>query len=136
GKGWGGGVVGAGEAGGGAGVWGGGRVMISVLGIFLMGLPYLHGLAVGISLAVAIAVLAALTLLPALLGFVGFTIDRWRVGRHRESTRETFWHRWARIVQRRPVPIALAGLLVLLVIAMPALHLRLGSADASNDPKS
>ncbi|HEU5481384.1 MAG TPA: MMPL family transporter, partial [Candidatus Tumulicola sp.] len=57
-------------------------VMVSVLGIFLMGLPFLHGLSVGISLAVVIAVLAALTLLPALLGFVGSNIDRLRVGRH------------------------------------------------------
>ena len=117
-------------------VFAGTTVMISVLGMFLMGLPFLHGLAVGISLAVAVAVLAALTLLPALLGFVGFTIDRWRVGRHRASARETFWHRWARTVQRRPVPIALAGLLTLLIIAVPALHLRLGNADASNDPKT
>src|SRR4029077_18291877 len=78
-------------------------VMVSVLGIFLMGLPFLHGLAVGISLAVVIAVLAALTLLPALLGFVGFTIDRFKVGRTPRE-RETLWHRWARTVQRRPVP--------------------------------
>jgi RND superfamily putative drug exporter len=111
-------------------------VMVSVLGMFLMGLPYLHGLAVGISLAVVVAVLAALTLLPALLGFVGFTIDRLRVGRRTTTNRETFWHRWARTVQKRPAPIALAGLLVLLVIAVPALSLRLGNADASNDPKS
>jgi RND superfamily putative drug exporter len=117
-------------------VFAGFTVMVSVLGIFLMGLPFLHGLAVGISLAVVIAVLAALTLLPALLGFVGFTIDRFKVGRRTPSGRETMWHRWARTVQRRPVPIALAGLIVLLLMAVPALQLRLGNADASNDPKS
>jgi len=117
-------------------VFAGFTVMVSVLGIFLMGLPFLHGLAVGISLAVVVAVLAALTLLPALLGFVGFTIDRFKVGRRTPSDRETLWHRWARVVQRRPVPIALAGLVVLLLLAVPALQLRLGSADASNDPKS
>ncbi|HYL52489.1 MAG TPA: MMPL family transporter, partial [Acidimicrobiia bacterium] len=117
-------------------VFAGFTVMVSVLGIFLMGLPFLHGLAVGISLAVVIAVLAALTLLPALLGFVGFTIDRFKVGRRTPSGRETLWHRWARTVQHRPVPIALAGLIVLLLIAVPALQLRLGNADASNDPKS
>jgi RND superfamily putative drug exporter len=111
-------------------------VMVSVLGMFLMGLPFLHGLAVGISLAVAVAVLAALTLLPALLGFVGFTIDRLRVGVRTTSTRETLWHRWARTVQRRPATIALTGLAVLVIAAVPALHLRLGNADAGNDPKS
>jgi RND superfamily putative drug exporter len=109
-------------------------VMVSVLGMFLMNLPFLHGLTLGVSLAVAIAVLAALTLLPALLGFVGFTIDRFRVGRRDLSTRETLWHRWARMVQRRPAPIALSGLAVLIVLALPALGLRLGISDHSNDP--
>jgi putative drug exporter of the RND superfamily len=116
-------------------VFAGFTVMVSVLGIFLMGLPFLHGLAVGISLAVVIAMLAAITLLPALLGFVGFTIDRFRVGRHTSSGKETMWHRWARTVQRRPLPIALAGLAVLVLLALPTLGLHLGNADASNDPK-
>ena len=62
-------------------VFAGFTVMISVLGMFLMGLNFLQGLAVGTSLAVVVAVLAAITLLPALLGFVGFTIDRFHVGR-------------------------------------------------------
>jgi RND superfamily putative drug exporter len=117
-------------------VFAGFTVMISVLGIFLMGLDFLHGLAVGTSFAVVVAVLAAVTLLPALLGFVGFTIDKFRVGRHTASGRETVWHRWARQVQRRPAVIALAGLAVLVLAAVPALQLRLGAADASNDPKS
>jgi RND superfamily putative drug exporter len=117
-------------------VFAGFTVMISVLGMFLMGLNFLHGLAVGTSLAVAIAVLAAITLLPALLGFVGFTIDRLRVGRPREREDEGMWHRWARTVQRRPAPIALAGFALLVVVALPTLSLRLGSADESNDPKS
>jgi RND superfamily putative drug exporter len=109
-------------------------VMISVLGIFLMNLNFLHGLAVGTSLAVVIAMLAATTLLPALLGFVGFTIDRFHVGRTATSTEGGMWHRWARTVQRRPAVIALAGLAALVLIAVPALGLRLGAADASNDP--
>jgi RND superfamily putative drug exporter len=117
-------------------VFAGFTVMISVLGMFLMGLNFLHGLAVGTSLAVALAVLAAITLLPALLGFVGFTIDRFHVGRHTERDGEGMWHRWARVVQRRPAPIAVAGLAVLVVAALPTLGLRLGSADASNAPKS
>jgi putative drug exporter of the RND superfamily len=117
-------------------VFAGVTVMISVLGILLMGLPFLHGLAVGTSLAVFIAVVAAVTLLPALLGFVGTTIDRFRVGRRKQHSGETMWHRWARVVQRRPGFIAAAGLVVLLTLAVPALALRLGGADASTDPPS
>jgi putative drug exporter of the RND superfamily len=115
-------------------VFAGMTVMISVLGMFLMHLSFLYGLAVGTALAVLVAVLAAITLLPALLGFVGFTIDRLRVGRHQQSTKESAWHRWARFVQRRPAIVAGVGLTVLVVAAIPAFSLRLGSADASNDP--
>ncbi len=115
-------------------VFAGFTVMISVLGMLLIGLSFLQGLAVGTSLAAAIAVLAAITLLPALLGFVGFTIDRLHVGRRTPSGKESAWHRWARFVSRRPATVALAGLAVLVVAAVPAFRLRLGSADASNDP--
>ena len=68
-------------------VFAGFTVMVSLLGMLLMGLNFLHGLAVGTSLAVVIAVAAAITLLPAMLGFVGFTIDRLKVGRRKPSTR-------------------------------------------------
>ncbi len=114
-------------------VFAGFTVMVSVLGMLLMGLDYLHGLAIGTSLAVVIAVLAAITLLPALLGFAGFTIDKFKVGRRKPKEKEGMWHRWARFVQKRPAPIAIIGFLVLIVIALPMLSLRLGSADASND---
>jgi len=116
-------------------VFAGVTVMLSVLGMFLMGLSFLDGLAVGTSLAVVLAVLAAITLLPALLGFVGFNIDKLHVGRRTPSGKETIAHRWARVVQHRPALIAVAGLAVLLVVAWPLLSLRLGAADASNDPK-
>ncbi len=116
-------------------IFAGVTVMVSVLGMFLMGIDFLHGLAVGVSLAVVIAMLAATTLLPALLGFVGFTIDRLHVGRRKPSTGEGMWHRWARTIQWRPWPIAIAGFLFLVIVALPVFSLRLGSADASNDPK-
>jgi RND superfamily putative drug exporter len=117
-------------------VFAGFTVMVSVLGMLLMGLNFLHGLAIGTSLAVVIAVLAAITLLPALLGFVGFTIDRLKVGRHRKPEGQGMWHRWAQFVQRRPAIIAIIGFVVLLIIALPLLQLRLGNADASNDKAS
>jgi RND superfamily putative drug exporter len=50
-------------------------VMISLLGMFLMGLTFVQGLAIAASVTVGVMVLASLTLLPALLGFVGRRID-------------------------------------------------------------
>ena len=112
-------------------------VMISVLGMLLMGLSFLYGLAVGTSIAVAISVAAALTLLPALLGFIGFNIDKLSVHRkNRKRTRISLWTRWADFVQRRPIPIAAIGFIVLAAASMPVFGLRLGMADAGNNPES
>jgi RND superfamily putative drug exporter len=117
-------------------VFAGCTVVVSLLGMFLMGLNFLHGLAVGTSVAVAIAVAAAVTLLPALLGFFGFSIDRLQVGRRHRRSRAGFWQRWAGFVQRHPWPLAVGGLALLLIMALPVFGMRLGTADAGNDPKA
>ena len=48
-------------------------VVISLLGLFVIGVSFIRGLAVGASLAVLFVMAAAVTLLPAVLGFVGWT---------------------------------------------------------------
>ena len=61
-------------------VFAGGTVVISLLGMLLMGISFVRGLAVSASVTVLITVIASLTLLPALLGFSGTNIERtkWR----------------------------------------------------------
>jgi RND superfamily putative drug exporter len=65
-------------------VFAGCTVVISLLGLFLMGVDFVNGMAVGTSVTVAVVMLASITLLPALLGFVGRTIDRFSVRRRKE----------------------------------------------------
>jgi RND superfamily putative drug exporter len=115
----------------------GGTVVISLLGLFLIGVSFIRGLSVGASLAVLFVMAAAVTLLPAVLGFVGYTIDRFALPgarRTRGSVEGTFWARWSRALQARPAPAAALGLLILVVLTIPAFGLRLGIADAGNDP--
>ena len=50
-------------------------VMISLLGMFMMGMRFVNGLAVAGSISVGVMVIASLTLLPALLSWVGHRID-------------------------------------------------------------
>ena len=50
-------------------------VMISLLGLFIMGLSFVQGLAVAGATAVLVMMLASITLLPALLGVVGTRIN-------------------------------------------------------------
>ena len=61
-------------------VFAGLAVIISLLGMLIMQLPFVTGMAVGAAVTVAITMLAAVTLLPAMLGFAGASIEvtRWR----------------------------------------------------------
>jgi RND superfamily putative drug exporter len=107
-------------------------VVIAMLGMMLLGISFLYGPAIGAALAVLATMLAALTLMPAILG------SRW--GRRIKpagngaggdpdlADRETgFAARWSGFVARRPVPVALLALVVLIALAIPALHMRRGS---------
>ena len=55
-------------------------VVISLMGMFLLGLPFIYGLALGAVAAVILIMVATLTLLPAMLGFAGEAIDRLHAG--------------------------------------------------------
>jgi putative drug exporter of the RND superfamily len=61
-------------------VFAGATVVISLLGMLLMGIGFVGGLGITASLTVAATVVASITLLPALLGFAGTNIERtkWR----------------------------------------------------------
>jgi putative drug exporter of the RND superfamily len=114
-------------------------VVLSLLGLFLLGLPFIYGASLGAVTAVLMTIAASMTLLPAALGFAGDNIDRFHVGlRRRDRTaaysRPAFWWRWSRQVQRRPWAAGGAALLALVVLALPFLSLRLSFTDAGTDP--
>ena len=55
-------------------------VVISLMGMLIMGLAFVNGLAIGSAVVVFITMIASVTLLPALLGFAGGRVEvtRWR----------------------------------------------------------
>jgi putative drug exporter of the RND superfamily len=113
----------------------GGTVVIALLGLLVVDMPFMDGLAVGTVLAVLMVLAVAVTLLPAMLGFAGHAIDRLRVpwvgGRSGPSR---FWYRWSLAVQRRPWVSAAAALVVLGTLAVPLFSIQLAFSDAGNDP--
>jgi putative drug exporter of the RND superfamily len=115
----------------------GSTVCIALLGILILGVSFLNGLAVASALTVVFTVLAAVTLLPALLGVFGMRVLS-RRQRRRAGPRggHSLWARWARTAERRPAILAAAAAVVMLVLAIPLLSLRLGSSDQGNDPSS
>jgi RND superfamily putative drug exporter len=113
-------------------------VIISLMGMLLLGITFLYGVAMAAALAVLFTMIAALTLLPALLTIAGKRVDRLRIpglGKRTPSTAEdTRWFRWSREIQKRPVLSAVLSGGLLLLLCVPTLSLRLGSNDAGTDP--
>jgi RND superfamily putative drug exporter len=125
-------------------------VAIGALGLLVLHQPLLTGVAVAAAATVLMTVLASLTLLPALLGCTGTRLARpsrlrlarlRRPGRLRRrggdrpaSGRSENPHaaeRWARVVQRRPVLAAVVSAGAILVLAAPALGMKLSMPDES-----
>ncbi|MGH2926225.1 MAG: MMPL family transporter [Solirubrobacterales bacterium] len=111
-------------------------VVIALMGMFTLGVDFLNGAALASSLAVLMTMLAALTVLPVLLSRFGRRVGRrWREKPRPAGTADAgFWFRWSAWIQRHPWPGAVAGLAIMLVLAAPALAMRLGNSDAGNDP--
>ncbi|HMC39245.1 MAG TPA: MMPL family transporter, partial [Acidimicrobiales bacterium] len=115
-------------------------VCIAMMGQFVLGLPFLYGLALSASITVLLTMVASLTLLPALLGFFGTRVLSRRERRAllergpEDEHASGFWFRWARFVERRPRVPALLALAAVVALALPVLTLRLGLDDAGSDP--
>jgi putative drug exporter of the RND superfamily len=114
-------------------------VVVSLLGLFFMGVSYLRGVALSAGLAVLVVMAAAVTLLPALLAFAGERVNRLAIPGLAWTLRppglDAPAARWSRLVQRRPWPAAFIATAILLALAAPVLGLRLGFPDAGNDQR-
>jgi RND superfamily putative drug exporter len=111
-------------------------VVVALSGTQLVNLPAFRSMGFGAMIAVAVAVLAALTLLPALLGLLGSKVNSLSFSR-KIAMGETggIWRRWAHFIMRRPVLPLIIALAVIVLLASPALELRLGSSGPSILPE-
>src|SRR5919112_1198499 len=120
----------------------GATVIVALLGLLVLGVSFLNGVAFAAAIVVLTTMTAAVTLIPALLGVIGMRVlsrrERRRLAERgpRDPKLEGFWPRWAATVQGHRIPLAAAALVVMLALAIPALGLRLGSSDAGQDPPS
>jgi uncharacterized membrane protein YdfJ with MMPL/SSD domain len=117
-------------------VFSGITVAVAAASLLLIDAKALQSLAVGAILVVAVAVLASSTLLPALIALVGARADgpgrlsralaaRWPASLR---TGPAFWPRWTARVMAHPARAALAAMAVLLVLAAPAVSLKMGNS--------
>jgi RND superfamily putative drug exporter len=116
-------------------VFAGLTVMVALVGLWVVGIPLLTEMGLAAAFAVAMAVLIALTMLPAMCGFARRRVTGGRIpglrSRDPESddNRRGVAGRWSSFVTSHPVPVVTVVGLAMLILAAPALGLRLGLPD-------
>jgi RND superfamily putative drug exporter len=110
----------------------GGTVIIALLGLVVLGLGSLQGVALAVALTVLVTMVASLTLLPSLLAIMGRRIERGvrKRAQRKRGTEGERWRRWSDRVARRPLIAALLAVAALLALSAPVLNMRLGFTDA------
>src|SRR3954449_2027095 len=119
-------------------------VIIALAGLFLIDSKTAHSMAIGAIVVVGVAVLAAVTLLPALIGALGHRAYEpgkvvgkvvSKLSRQPRPDRDPFWTRWTNRLMNRPVLYATGATLLMLLIAVPALSMKLGTGATAQLPK-
>lgn len=106
-------------------------VMIAVAGLSFVGIDFLTQMGLASAISVLFAVLSALTLLPALLALLHKSVTP------KPKAKQTAKpNRFGKLVVKHPVVAVVVSLVILLGLAFPASHMRLGmptdAAKATN----
>ncbi|MFH8992504.1 MMPL family transporter [Streptomyces sp. NPDC017940] len=123
-------------------VFAGATVCIALLGMLILRLSFLNGVAIAASLTVVLTVAASVTLLPALLSFIG---PRALSRRERRRLAERgpgpevptgLAARWSAFVERHPKALGGVAVTVIALLAVPTFSLHLGTSDQGNNPSA
>ncbi|WP_030386811.1 MMPL family transporter [Streptomyces sp. NRRL S-241] len=121
-------------------VFAGATVCIALLGMLVLRLNFLNGVAIAASVTVVLTVAASVTLLPALLSYIGMRAlsrrERRRLAAEGPRPEHTsgFAARWSSFVERHPKLLGVVATAVMVVLALPTLSLHLGTSDQGNNP--
>lgn len=137
-------------------VFAGVTVIIALLGLLVVGIPFLSVMGVAAAFAVLIAIAVATTLVPAILGVAkgrlapkpGSRAERRAIAHHEQGVvradgdtqeakpkpKPTLGTRWVRLVMRAPVVATIGVVVILGTIGIPALSLDLSLPDSGSDP--
>jgi putative drug exporter of the RND superfamily len=107
-------------------------VVVAIAGLLATGIPFVGRMGIGSAIIIAMVAIGAVTVLPTLMGAFA---RRLRPKRPEHVAPSKRFGRWAGVITRRPLAAAVAGGLVLVLLAVPFASLRLGQPDDGNDPQ-
>ncbi|MEU4651600.1 MMPL family transporter [Nocardia fluminea] len=122
-------------------VFAGLTVIIALVGLSIVGVRFLTFMGLGGAIAAAFAVLTAITLMPALLGAFGKALFKPKlplIAQHdpEDDSVVTNGTRVARVIAKFPAVTMILAIVVLGLLAAPALNLNLGLPGEDSLPKS
>jgi RND superfamily putative drug exporter len=110
--------------------------------LLLLPQPFFYSMGIGGTLVTMLVCLAALTILPALLALLGPRVNALAPARLQRSARALArpdlrgrWYRFAQLVMRQPLPVAIGAAALLIAIATSALGARLIMPSMSTMPE-
>lgn len=114
-------------------------IVASLGGLLLFPHGFLKSVAYGSIATVALAALTAVTVLPAILAILGRRVDAWgfkfmRKTRSSEEIENGMWGKLTRWVMRRPIKVAVAIVLGLLVLTIPVGRIEFGGINETYLP--
>ncbi|MBC7725522.1 MAG: MMPL family transporter [Burkholderiaceae bacterium] len=123
-------------------VFAGVTVIIALLGLLVVGIPFLSVMGVGAAFAVLVAIAVATTLVPAILGLAkgrlaprpGSRAHRRAVAHDDPAGKPTMGLRWVGLVMKAPIVALVAVVAILGTLAIPALSLDLNLPDGGSEP--
>jgi uncharacterized membrane protein YdfJ with MMPL/SSD domain len=114
-------------------------VIAAMAGMYFGGAPTFSSFATGTILVVAIAVIGSLTVLPAILSKLGDRVNKGRVPFLKPEKRTGEPRAWSWVLDRvlkRPLVSAIAAVAVLVVLAIPVLHIHTADSGVDGLPRS
>ncbi len=124
-------IITAGEHAGRAVVLSGATVAVGMLSLLVLPVGFLRGIGAGSLLIPLASMASAVTLLPVILSAWGPALDRHRL-RRGSTTYSRGWERWANLIVDRRWIAAIAGLTIMIGLAIPGLTINTGQPSAAS----
>ena len=120
-------------------VFAGVTVIIALIGLSVPQIPFLSMMGYTAALTVLLAIFVAILVVPAMLKLLGSKItppvDRKKTRAEKVTDRfklsGTFMQKWAKVLNKAPITLAIGGIAILAIISLPFFHMELGLPDDS-----